>query len=113
MSMDVSVWSRGDIALPAALPQAEAWAHYGEEWAYEGDGWQVVVSLGEEDQPDDAVLEALPDAKTVVYVSLEPIGAEPAGYRWLEEVVRGLARQSGGVWVDPDGAPHGADDAGF
>jgi len=113
MSMEISVWSRGDVALPVTLPQADSWKQYGEEWAYEGDGWQVVVSLGEGDDPDEAVLEALPEAKTVVYVSLEPIGAAPAGYQWLEEVFRALARQSSGVWVDPNGVPHGADDAGF
>jgi len=58
MSMDISIWVRSDLELPATLPQADSWEQYGEEWAYEGDGWQVVVSRGERDQPDQAVLEA-------------------------------------------------------
>ena len=100
MSMDLAVWSPREFDFPAELPRSNMWTRYSEEFAYEGDGWQVLV-MPEQSEPDASVVHKLPDAKFVAWISLEPIGAGPDGYAFLEEVVRSVARTVGGVWVDP------------
>jgi hypothetical protein len=70
-----------------------------------GDGWHVLV-MSAEDRPSSAVLQKLPDAAHVAYVTLEPIGADSAAYILLEKVVRAVARAADGVWVDLDGSAH-------
>ena len=52
-------------------------------------------------------------AAHVAYVTLEPIGADKAGYKMLEDAVRELSRQSGGVWTDPNGEPYSHDEGSF
>ena len=99
MSMDLSVWSTRDFDLPAALPQSGLWKRYDHEFAFEAEKWQVLV-LAEQSEPDPFVIEKLPGASFVAYITLEPIGAGPDGYDFLEAVVRSVARESGGVWVD-------------
>ena len=102
MSMDLEVWSAREINLPSELPQESLWQQFGEEFSYEGDGWLVSV-LTESSEPPGPVEQVLPDASYVTYVTLEPIGAGPEGYAFLEQVVRSLAEKSAGVWVDPGG----------
>lgn len=79
------------------------WKRYGEEFSFDGDGWQVSV-LSEQSEPDPSIVHMLPGANFVAYISLEPIGAGPDGYSFLEEVVRSVAREVTGVWVDPSGS---------
>ncbi len=113
MSIDLSVWSPVDVQLPEALPHADSWEVTGDEWAYPGEGWHVLVMLGAGERPDDVVLQKLPGAKTVIYVTLEPVGADREGRAMLEKVVRGLARLTGGVWVDLNNMPFFADEGPF
>jgi hypothetical protein len=101
MSMDLSVWCPATPSLPAVLPSGE-WVQTGSEFALEGDGWHVLALLGTEAPPQE-VLERLPSATSVVYITLEPIGAPDEAYARLESVVRHVARVTGGVWVDPNG----------
>lgn len=112
MSMDLAVWSERPFELPRQLPKSDSWSSYGEEFAFEGDGWQLTV-LCASDQPDESVTSKLPAARHVAYITLEPIGADPPGYTMLEEVSRGLSRETGGVGIDPDGEPHFHDEGAF
>jgi len=112
MSMDLAVWSPRPFKLPAELPNSKAWKRTGKEFTFTGRGWHVLVLLSE-DEPDENIVEKLPDAAHVAYVTLEPIGADAAGYKMLETVVRDLARQSKGVWTDPDGEPYFHDEGEF
>jgi hypothetical protein len=112
MSMDLAVWSARPFKLPAELPDSKAWKRTGKEFAFLKKGWQVLV-LSSEDEPEDNIVEKLPGAAHVAYVTLEPIGAGPDGYKMLETVVRDLARQTGGVWVDSNGEPCLHDEGDF
>jgi hypothetical protein len=112
MSMDLAVWSERPFELPRQLPHADSWNSFGEEFAFEGDGWQITV-LCASPPPDQSVTSKLPAARHVAYVTLEPIGADPVGYTMLEEVTRGLSRQTGGVWVAPDGEAYFHDEGAF
>ena len=112
MSMDLTVWSTRDFNFPAELPQSGLWKRYDEEFAFEEDEWQVLV-LSEQSEPEPSIVNKLPGANFVAYISLEPIDAEAAGYAFLEEVVRSTARAVGGVWVDPDGAVYFHDEGSF
>lgn len=113
MSMDLSVWSTQPFKLPAQLPKSTAWKRTGKEFAFSGKGWHVLVLLSDEDEPDENIVGKLPGAAHAAYVTLEPIGADAAGYKMLEDVVRDLARQSRGVWVDPNGEPYLHDEGQF
>jgi len=116
MSMDLSVWSATPFELPGQLPRAGSWVRHPEEWQFESSGWLVtVLATGRSDcdLPSDAVLQEVPDASYVAYVTLEPIGADQEGYDFLEEVVRTLARATAGVWVDPNGGVFAHDDGHF
>ena len=106
MSMDLAVWSARSFNLPAELPKSRDWKRTGKEFAFSAKGWHVLVLPSDEDEPESNIVEKLPGAAQVAYVTLEPIGADAAGYKMLEEVVRELARQTGGVWVDPNGEPY-------
>ena len=112
MSMDLAVWSTRDFNFPAELPRSALWKRYDEEFAFEEDQWQVLV-LSEESDPDSSVVHKLPGANFVAWISLEPIGAEPDGYAFLEEVVRSVAREVGGVWVDPNGLAYFHNEGSF
>jgi hypothetical protein len=106
MSMDLEVWSSKPFVLPGQLPHAKLWERHPMEWGFDGGGWHVLVLLAtrsERATPNDAVVQRIPDASHVAYVTLEPIGADRAGYAFLETVVRALARAASGVWVDPNG----------
>ncbi|HEX3626844.1 MAG TPA: hypothetical protein VH280_15640 [Verrucomicrobiae bacterium] len=94
------------------MPQSKAWKKDPHEFAFVGKGWHVLV-MATEDEPDDAITDKFPKAKHVAYVTLEPIGAGKAGYKMLEEVVRELSRQTGGVWVDSNGEPYSHDEGSF
>ena len=119
MSMDLSVWSARPFDLPEQLPQPEAWKRYQETWAFETKGWQVLVLPARPYQtkpphlPNSEVLLRLPGVSYVAYVTLEPIGADHAGYAFLEKVVRSLALATGGVWVDPDEEVYAHDEGRF
>jgi hypothetical protein len=116
MSMDLCVWSSTPFELPGQLPQAKSWVRYPAEWDFEGAGWIVsviVAQRSEDDPPSDPVLQKVPDASHVAYVTLQPIGADRAGYDFLEEVVRTLARITSGVWVDPHGEAFAHDEGQF
>ena len=88
------------------------WKHYDEEFAFEEDQWQVLV-LSEQSEPDPPVVHKLPGANFVAWISLEPIGADPDGYAFLEEVVLSVARTVGGVWVDPNGLAYFHNEGSF
>lgn len=103
--MDLSVWSAKPFALPSQLPQPASWQRCPKEWRFPGDGWHILV-MSAEDAPPLVVLQRLPSATHVAYVTLEPIGADSAGYDLLDKVVRALARAASGVWVDVDGSAH-------
>jgi hypothetical protein len=113
MSMDLSVWSALPFELPNQLPQSQSWHRYPDEWCFESTSWvvSVIASVSSErDRPPHAVLQRLADASYVAHASLEPIAAGLAGYRFLEEVVRALARATSGVWVDPNGSAFAHDE---
>jgi hypothetical protein len=112
MSMDLAVWSAQPFDLPKQLPKSNSWKRTGKEFAYSGKGWHVLVMCSD-DEPDENIVSKLPGAAHVAYVTLEPIGADKAGYKMLEEVVRELSRQTGGVWTDPDGNPYLHDEGQF
>ena len=112
MSMDLAVWSTRDFNFPAELPRSSLWKRYDEEFAFEEDQWQVQV-LSEQSEPEPSVVQKLPGASFVAWISLEPIGAEPDGYAFLEEVVRSVAREVGGVWVDPNGLAYFHNEGSF
>jgi hypothetical protein len=105
MSMDLEVWSTREFNFPAELPRPTSWKRYNDEFAFEQERWQVLV-LAEEREPDPPVVQKLPGAKFVAGITLEPIGAEDDGYDFLEAVVRSVAREVGGVWVDPYGSAY-------
>ena len=119
MSMDLSVWSARPFDLPGQLPQADLWKLYQDQWAFESKGWQVLVmparpyQTDPPDLPNSAVLLRLPGVSYVAYVTLEPIGADEAGYAFLEKVVRSLALATGGVWVDPNEECYAHDEGQF
>ena len=112
MSMDLAVWSTRDFNIPAELPRSTLWKRYDEELAFEEDEWQVLI-LVEEREPDPSVVHKLPGARFVAHISLEPIGAGPDGYAFLEEVVRSVARKVAGVWVDPNGVTYFHNEGSF
>lgn len=112
MSIDLAVWSTRDFNFPAELPQSTLWKHYDEEFAFEEDQWQVLV-LSEQSEPDPSVVHKLGGANFVAWISLEPIDAEPDGYAFLEEVVRSVAREVGGVWVDANGLAYFHNEGSF
>ena len=112
MSMDLAVWSTREFNFPEDLPRATMWTRYDDEFAFEGDGWQLLV-LSEESEPDAPVVNKLPDANFIASITLEPIDAGPDGYAFLEEVVRSLAREVGGVWVDPNGTAYFPNEGSF
>ena len=112
MSMDLEVWSIGEFDLPPQLPSADRWQQFDDEFAFDGGVWQVLV-LSEPSEPSSSVSQLLPGATHVAYVTLEPIGAGPDGYDFLEKVVRTLARESLGVWVDPNGSAYRHDEGNF
>jgi hypothetical protein len=112
MSMDISVWSTGPFELPNQLPTPRQWRLYASEWTLDGVGWHIQV-LPAEDDPSTRVLQRLPGASHVAYVTLEPIGADNIGYDLLEKVVRGLAQATSGVWVDPNNEPYFHDEGDF
>src|SRR5262245_38465986 len=116
MSMDLCVWSSRPFELPDQLPQQRPWIRYPNEWGFDGKGWYVSVlptQRSENEAPSDSVLQKIPDASYVAYVTLEPIGADRAGYHFLEAVVRALARATAGVWVDPYGEAFAHDEGQF
>ena len=119
MSMDLSVWSSRPFDLPEQLPHAELWKRYDDQWAFESKGWQVLVmparpyQTDPPDLPNSAVLLRLPGVSYVAYVTLEPIGADHAGYALLETVVRSLALATGDVWVDPNKKVYAHDEGQF
>jgi len=78
----------------------------------DGGTWQVLVVVAQ-DKPDGPVLEKLPAASSVAYISLEPLGAGPEGYAALETTTRHLAEVSRGVWVDPSGTVYRHDEGTF
>jgi hypothetical protein len=112
MSMDLSVWSPQSFELPAQLPNSSQWRLYARAWTLEAVGWHIQV-LPAADHPDSNVLQKLPGASHVAYVTLEPIGADDIAYDLLEKVVRTLARVTSGVWVDPNGEPYFHDEGQF
>ena len=112
MSMDLEVWSTRDFNFPAELPRSTSWKRYDDEFAFEENEWQVLV-LSEQSDPDPSVIHKLPGARFVAAISLEPIGAGPDGYAFLEEVVRSVARAVGGVWVDPNGSAYFHNEGSF
>jgi hypothetical protein len=113
MSVDLAVWSSKPFVLPDQLPHTKLWERHPMQWGFDGSGWHVLVLLAsrsERDTPEGAVLQRIPDASHVAYVTLEPIGADQAGYAFFETVVRALARASSGVWVDPNGEAYAHDE---
>ena len=112
MSMDLSVWCSNDVKLPSQLPSSTEWHNYDNEWAYEGDGWQVLAMEGNEN-PTKEIKTKFPKASKIIYVTLEPIGADKVGYDLLEKVVRTLAKSCGGVWVDPNGKAYFHNEGSF
>ena len=112
MSMDLEVWSTRDFNFPVELPRSSLWERYDEEFAFEGNEWQVLV-LPEQSEPDPPVVHKLPGANFRAGITLEPIGAGPDGYAFLEEVVRSVARAVGGVWVDQYGSAYFHNEGSF
>ena len=112
MSMDLAVWSPVAISLPDVLPSRAEWVETASELALEGEGWQILALIGD-DSPPHEVLQKLPGAKVVVYVTLEPIGAPESAYERLEEVVRHVARVTNGVWIAANGEPNRHDEGSF
>jgi len=111
--MDLSVWTECEISLPSNLPDSKAWVSYEDNFAYENDKWQILVMSGEKEKPNNSILKKNPKAKNVYYITLEPIGAEIAGYKFLEKVTRSLAKYCGGVWVTPDGVGYFYNEGNF
>lgn len=112
MSMDLSVWSSRPFALPEYLPELAAWNRSREEWSYDGDCWQVLV-FPTTAHAEDSVTTLLPGARFVAYVTLEPIGAPPSAYAFLEQTIRSLARNADGVWLDPSGSAYKYNEGSF
>jgi hypothetical protein len=109
MSVDLEVWSSKPFELPSQLPHAKLWERHPLEWGFDGGGWHVLVLVANRSEryaPSGAVLQKVPRASNVAYVTLEPIGADRAAYAFLETVVRALALATSGVWVDPNGEAH-------
>lgn len=113
MSMDLEVWSELEFDLNSWLPAEEGWEQSGDEWSCEGEGWQVLVNRDQAEERPASVTGVLPGANYIAYITLEPIGADPKGYAFLEEIVRRLARNGQGVWVDPSGEAFGPDEGSF
>ncbi|MDJ0792750.1 MAG: hypothetical protein QNI98_00800 [Woeseiaceae bacterium] len=105
MSMDLILYTACAIALPADLPQAESWKNYGyEDWAYESEGWQVLVAIDAEYEIPSGATDLNTDLRYSIPVTLEPIGADRDGYKFLDTTVRKLADKCGGGVVEgPDG----------
>ncbi len=105
MSMDLIFYTTCALSLPADLPDSEAWKNYGgSDWAYEAESWQVIVDI---DKTFEIPIEALKIKKHLnitIPITLEPIGANEAGYRYLEKTAQHIINKcSGGVLEDPSG----------
>jgi len=105
MNTDLSVWSSPPFNLPDQFPEAKLWILYQDQWAFKAKGWHVLVlptlRSDNKDAPDTAMLQKLPDASHVAYVTLEPIGADPAEYAFVEKIVRRLALATGASALMP------------
>lgn len=103
MSMDISISSRSAPNLPSDLPNSEAWIpndYNGRVfYAFEAEEWLIDVS----DAPVPQARTGCPDTTATheTYISLEPIGASPEAYAFLEQVVRALAKSADGFWEHP------------
>jgi hypothetical protein len=112
----MEVWaSRPFEVQPASLPDPSHWERWdrddGVSWAYEpGAWWHIVIdsprSLDDDEElrefgPPEAVLAAQADARHMVNMSLEPIGAPEEGYKQLYEIGPALANVINGVCYDP------------
>jgi hypothetical protein len=116
VSYDMEVWAPRPFQVqPASLPDPSRWERWEREegisWAYEpGSWWHIVIdpprSLDDDEElqeygPPEAVLAARADARHMVDMSLEPIGAPEEGYKQLYEIGPALANVVNGVCYDP------------
>src|SRR5262249_18973453 len=102
--VDLEIWSEVKIDLGQMLPEPDKWTQ-GVPWLLGRKAWLVTIfPQGEvgSNQVPDSVRRRLPRAHHVVGVSLRAVGKRSAeeGCEFLERVVRTLARNPGGLWVD-------------
>ena len=94
MSMDITLYTAGSVALPDDLPEPNAWKNYGDaDWFYETDAWQVLVALDSESEIPEEALDLNRSLRVTIPITLEPIGAEQAGYDFLDRTVAALAER--------------------
>jgi hypothetical protein len=112
VSLDVEVYAVRNVSLAdlrPSLPKSDVWGEYDGELSYDGGGWQVLVTEPEQVDADDVpsdLAALLPDATYLIALTLEPIGADPAGQEFLRRVVDAVGSAVGGVSYDfESGAP--------
>jgi len=112
VSLDIEVYTNRPSSLAnllANLPDRASWEDFGAELAFAGDGWQVLISEPEEIELRDVPAHfaaLLTDARYLVALTLEPIGAPEEGYSFLERVLESVGSATGGVSNDfHTGAP--------
>ena len=106
MSMDVVVWVGCSLTLPDDLPDSDNWKRYEYEgwvhYEYFTDEWLVNVGTAEKELLTEEIKTIRSDIDRGYVVSLEPIGANAAGYKFLEDVILTTVKNCGGAVVqDP------------
>jgi hypothetical protein len=112
VSLDVEVYAAAPVSaaeLLSQLPEPAQWSDFGGELSYEGDGWQVLVGDAEEADADEVpedLAGLLPEARYLIPITLEPIGAPDDGQAFLERVIEAVGSTTSGVTNDfRTGAP--------
>lgn len=105
MSMDLILYATCALSLPADLPENDHWKNYGgSDWAYEAESWQVIVDIDRENQIPKEAQGLKSNFKFTFPITLEPIGANEDGYKFLEKTTKKIiAKCGGGVVEGPDG----------
>ena len=105
MSMDIILYTTCVLSLPGDLPQAEAWKnHGGTDWVYEADSWQVLVDIDKEYEIPTEAKSLKDDVNITIPITLEPLGANEEGYKFLEKTTQQIMNKCGsGVIEGPEG----------
>lgn len=105
MSMDLILFTTCALSLPYDLPHPESWKNYGgTEWAYEAESWQVIVDIDKEYIIPNKAKQLKAGLEVTIPITLEPIGADENGYKFLEETTQYIfSKCGGGVLEGPNG----------
>ena len=103
MSHDLHVWSTEPAALPAMLPDRDAWKAQDESWVRAGGEWRLTVapSLSAAEDVPDELGALLPGLAYFTALTLEPIHAPANAKAILRKTATRIAQAAHGVLFDP------------